>query len=313
MAFAWGTARRFHAWSDQCRLRYGGRVQKVSLNAGFTCPNRDGTLGSSGCTFCNNEGFTPSYCKPEKGITRQLDEGLGFLKKRYRRPAKFVAYFQAFSNTYAPLDRLRSLYEEALAHPEISGLVIATRPDCVDKERLDYMAGLAEKYIMKVEYGLESCHDDILLTIRRGHRFADSIKAVEATAARDIPTGAHLVFGLPGETRERMLGQVHQINALPLDSVKLHQLQIVKGTAMAQEYKANPEKFHLFGLDEYLDLVMAFLERLRPDMAVERISGEVPPPHNLGRPWGGLRTDQVLRRLEKRMEEKETWQGRLFS
>lgn len=313
MAFAWGTKRRFHAWSDQCRARYGGRVQKVSLNAGFTCPNRDGTLGSSGCSFCNNEGFTPSYCQPEKGITRQLEEGLGFLKRRYRRPALFVAYFQAFSNTYAPVDRLRTLYEEALAHPEISGLVIATRPDCVDAERLDYIAGLAEKCFVKVEYGLESCHDDILLAIRRGHRFADSIRAVEATAARGLPVGAHLVFGLPGESRERMLNQVHQINALPLDSVKFHQLQIVRGTALAGEYQSNPQSFDLFGLDEYLDLVMAFLERLRPGIAVERISGEVPPPHNLGKSWGGLRTDQVLRLLEDRMEEKDTWQGRLFS
>ncbi len=311
--YPWNTTRRFNAWTDQCRLLYGGRIQKVSINAGFSCPNRDGTVGLGGCTFCNNEGFNPSYCKPEKSITRQLDEGLVFLKGRYPRTSMFVAYFQAYTNTHAPLSRLRLLYGEALSHPQISGIVIGTRPDAVDEVLLDYIASLSyETNYVKIEFGLESCYDDTLLRINRGHGFADSRRAIAMTAERNIATGVHLLLGLPGEGRDRMLEQVTLINELPIQSIKFHQLQIVKGTMMARQYREHPEVFQLFSLEDYLAFMVRFIERLRPDIVIERISGEVPLPYNEGISWGGVRADQVMVRLEHLLEEYDTWQGKYY-
>lgn len=305
--------RRYNSWTDMCRIHYGGRIQKVAINAGLGCPNRDGSKSVGGCTFCNNEGFNPSYCKPDISITSQLDKGLAFLKKRYPRSKMFVAYFQAFSNTHAPLAQLKTIYEEALSHPEIDGLVIGTRPDCVDEEKLDYIAGLSGQYYVKIEYGIESCYDDTLLRINRGHNFADSRRAVSMSVERGIQTGIHLLFGLPGESRQRMLDQVGMINRLPAHSVKFHQLQIVKGTAMALEYQQHPERFELFSLHEYLEFLVAFIERLRPDMVIERFSGEVPPAYNQGISWGMIRMDQVLVQFEKMLIDKDTWQGRLYA
>ena len=311
--YLWNTTRRFNAWSDQCRLKYGGRIQKVSVNAGFSCPNRDGTVGVGGCTFCNNEGFSPSYCKPATSITRQIDMGLSFLRKRYPRTNMFVAYFQSYTNTHAPLEQLKNLYVEALSHPDISGIVIGTRPDAVNDDILGYIASLShETSYVKVEYGLESCYDDTLLRINRGHCFADSKRAVEMTAGRGIAVGGHLLFGLPGEGRERMLDQVHLINRLPLNSIKFHQLQIVSGTLMAQQYREHPGAFELFSLDDYLSFMVRFIELLRPDIVVERISGEVPLPYNEGISWGRIRADQVMVRLEEQLAKLDTWQGKYY-
>jgi uncharacterized protein len=311
--YLWNSTRRLNAWSEQCRLKYGGRIQKVSVNAGFSCPNRDGTVGFGGCTFCDNEGFNPSYCKPEKSITRQIDEGLTFLRSRYPRTSMFVAYFQAYTNTHAPLETLKILYNEALSHPDISGIVIGTRPDAVNNDILDYIASLShETNYVKVEYGLESCYDDTLQRINRGHSFADSRRTIELTAARGIDMGVHLIFGLPGEERERMLDQVHMINRLPINSIKFHQLQIVKGTVMAQQYREHPEAFELFSLNDYLVFMVRFIEQLRPDIVVERISGEVPLPYNEGISWGGIRADQVMVRLEEKLVMLDTWQGKFF-
>jgi uncharacterized protein len=310
--YPWGNSRRFFSWADYCRREYGGRIQKVAVNAGMSCPNRDGTLGTGGCTFCNNQGFSPSYCEPGKPIVVQIEQGLAFLKKRYRKTTVFVAYFQAYTNTHAPLLQLKGIYEQALTHPEISGIVVGTRPDCVDEEKLDYLASLSEKTFVKVEYGVESCYDQTLLRVNRGHTFGDAVRAIEMTAERGLLTGIHLIVGLPGESREQILAQADMINALPIHSVKLHQLQIVKGTPVADEYSLFPHHFQLFGLEEYLSFMVQFLERLRPDIAVERFSGEVHPRFNAGPSWGMLRTDQVLRMLEDRLLEKDTWQGRLF-
>jgi len=307
--YPWDNNRRFHAWAEQAKRRFGSRLQKLSINAGFSCPNRDGTIGFGGCTFCNNKGFNPSYCEPGKPISVQIDQGLAFINKRYRRAKLFVAYFQAYSNTHAPLTHLKNIYEQALAHPSISGLVIGTRPDCVDDDKLDYIAELSKKYFIKVEYGVESCYNDTLTRVQRGHRFEDSVRAIHATADRDILNGMHLIFGLPGESREQMLGQVEMINKLPINTIKLHQLQIVKDTAMAEEYKAHPERFHLFELDEYIDFVVSFVERLRPDIAIDRFSGEVPPALIAGKRWGDVRSDQVLEMIEKRFADKNTYQG----
>lgn len=308
--YPWGNERRFNSWSDTARRLYGSRLQKITVNAGFTCPNRDGAVSHGGCTFCNNQGFNPPYCDPEKPIKQQIDEGLSFVKKRYPRASRFVAYFQAYSNTYAPLDRLKRVYGEALLHPCISGLVIGTRPDCIDSGKLDYISGLAGKYYVRIEYGVESCYDETLLRINRGHSFADSVRAIKMTSERGIHTGIHLILGLPGESRQQMLEQVGIINKLPVNSVKFHQLQIVRDTSMSIEYERDPEKFQLFSLDEYTSFIVEIAERLRPDIAIDRFAGEIPPRLIIGKRWGNIRYDRVLGIIEKKMVEMDTWQGR---
>jgi uncharacterized protein len=307
-----GAGKRYNSWAEQCRMKFGGRVQKVAIDAGFSCPNRDGTVGIGGCTFCSNDGFRPSYCRSDKSISLQIDKGLVFLTKRYPRSRFFVAYFQSFSNTYASLPLLKKVYKEALDHHDIQGLVIATRPDCIDQEKLHYLKELSHRYYIKIEYGIETCYDETLARINRGHTFADSIRAIRLTADMGLSAGIHMLFGLPGETRNQMLDQVDMINQLPVQTIKFHQLQIVKGTAMALEYKQFQEHFQLFPVEEYLDFLIQFIERLRPDIAIERLSGEVPLILNEGVSWGKIRADQVQKRLEQLLEEKDTWQGKYF-
>jgi radical SAM protein (TIGR01212 family) len=310
--FPWGHGRRFNAYSNYFRSLYGSRVQKVSIDAGFTCPNRDGTRGRGGCTYCNNDAFNPSYCQPEKSVSRQIEEGITFHRWRYKEASSYLAYFQAFSNTYAPLDTLRKLYEEALQYPGVIGLIIGTRPDCVDDDKLLYLKELSEKYYVAVEYGIESCYNKTLLRINRGHTFEDAVSAVEKTASLGIYTGAHFILGLPGETREEMLKQADIISALPLNTVKFHQLQIIKGTRMEIEFRDNPGDFELFSWEEYLGFIISFLERLNPAIVVERFTGEAPPRFLTGIGWGKKRADQIVNLIEKQLEEMDTWQGRLF-
>ncbi len=291
------------------RNRYGTRLQKLSVNAGFSCPNRDGTVGLGGCTFCDNDAFSPAYCRPDKSVTEQIEQGLRFIRKRYPRATLFVAYFQSFSNTWAPLETLKTVYQEALAHPAVSGLVIGTRPDCVDAAKLDYLAELSKAHIVKLEFGIESCHDESLRRINRGHGFTDSVQAIRMAAERNITVGAHMIFGLPGESREIMLDQVHEINGLPIQTIKFHQLQIVKGTLMEREYAENPGDFQLFAPEEYVDFVCEYIARLRPDIAIERLSGEVPPQYNAGKKWNGIRADKMIAMVEQALEEKQLHQG----
>jgi radical SAM protein (TIGR01212 family) len=311
--FPWGHERRFNAYSNYFRNLYGARVQKVSVDAGFTCPNRDGSRGTGGCTYCNNDAFNPSYCIPSKSVTQQIEEGVSFHKWRYSEAVSYLAYFQAYSNTYGSLDTLRKLYEEALEFPGVAGLVIGTRPDCIDKEKLEYLKKLSEKYYIAVEYGIESCYNKTLLRINRGHSYEDAVKAVELTASMGINTGAHFIFGLPGESRDEMMNQVDIISGLPLTTVKFHQLQIIKGTVMEKEYAENPSDFELFSWEEYLDFFIRFLERLNPSFVVERFTGEAPLRFLTGEGWGKKRTDQIVSLIEKRLEELDTWQGRLYS
>lgn len=339
--FGFSEGKRYNSFVGYYRRRYGERLQKLVLDAGFSCPNRDGTVGRGGCTYCDNAAFHPGYSTPGKPLLTQIDEGITFQKVRYPRARHYLAYFQAYSNTYGSLERLKALYEEVLSHPEVVGIVIGTRPDCVDEEKLDYLADLAAGRVLPgwqrslrqvpgptvqapvpdtltapivvVEYGIESCHDSTLRHINRGHNFECARKAVEMTAERGIDTGAHFILGLPGETREMLLDQCGLISSLPLRSVKFHQLQIVKGTAMEKEYAADPSAFYRPGLDEYLDLVIDILERLRPDLYIERVAGEVPPRFVNDTPWGLVRNFEILRLLDKRLEERGTWQGRLYS
>lgn len=293
---------------------YGERLQKLVLDAGFSCPNRDGTAGFGGCTYCDNAAFHPGYSTPGKTLAQQIDEGIEFHRIRYRNTTHYLAYFQAYSNTYAPIARLRQLYSEALAHPSVVGLVIGTRPDCVDDEKLDYLAELQEQgHVIQLELGIESCYDSVLEHINRGHDFDCARNAVEAAASRGLRTCAHFILGLPGETRGMMLDSCDAISSLPLHSVKFHQLQIVKGTAMEREYAEHPERFEQFSLDEYLDFMTDMLERLRPDLYIERVAGEVPPRFVGESRWGMVRNFQILHMLDERMEKRDARQGRLYS
>lgn len=302
--------KRYNSFVGYFKRKYGERLQKIVLDAGFTCPNRDGSVGRGGCTYCDNAAFHPSYSTSGKSIRQQLDEGIEFHKVRYRTTEHYLAYFQAYSNTYAPLERLRQLYEEALSHPQVVGIVIGTRPDCVDEAKLDYLAELAQKHVVIVEYGIESCYDVTLRRINRGHDFETARRAVEMTAERGIDVGVHFILGLPGETRQMMLDACRMINDLPVRSVKFHQLQIVKGTRMEREYAERPEDFERFSLDEYLDFFVDMLERLRPTLSIERFVGEVPPRFVNETPWGLIRNVELLRLLDRRLEERATWQGR---
>ncbi|HOZ13205.1 MAG TPA: TIGR01212 family radical SAM protein [Tenuifilaceae bacterium] len=313
MSYPWGDNRRFNSYSNYFKREFGGRVQKLTIDAGFTCPNRDGTVATGGCTYCNNDAFNPSYCTPSKSITQQIDEGIEFHAVRYRRADRYLAYFQAFSNTHAPLDKLEKLYSEALSNPKIIGLVIGTRPDCVDEQKLDYFQELSKKYYIALEYGVESCYNKTLEMINRGHNFEKSVWAIEETHKRGIKTGAHIIFGLPGESRDEMMAEAAILSKLPLSTIKFHQLQIIKGTAMELQYQQNPSMFNLFGMEEYFNFMVDFLEQLNPTFVVERFTGEAPPRYLATPPWGNYRTDQLMVMLEKILEQRNTWQGRLFS
>ena len=313
MIYPWGDERRFNSYAGYFRRLFGDRVQKLSVDAGFTCPNRDGTVGRGGCTFCINGAFTPSYCTPSKSITQQIDEGIEFHRNRYRTARSYLVYFQSYSNTYAPLNRLRELYGEALRHPNVVGIVIGTRPDCVDEAKLDYLAELARDRYVAVEYGIESTFDATLRAVNRGHDFAAAERAVRMTAERGVAVGGHFILGLPGETDAMLLAQTARINALPLTTVKFHQLQVFRGTAMAAEYDADPGRFRFWTLDEYLDLFVEILRRLRPDLVVERFASEAPPRYHYGRNWGLVRNEQLLSMLEKRLVQRDVRQGEIFT
>ena len=322
--------KRYNSFVGYFKRKYGERLQKIVLDAGFTCPNRDGKVGRGGCTYCDNAAFHPSYSTAGKSLHQQLDEGIEFHKVRYRTTEHYLAYFQSFSNTYAPLERLKSLYEEALRHPDVVGIVIGTRPDCVDEQKLDYLAELSRGNILAdwrrslsdgqertapiiiVEYGIESCYDQTLARINRGHDFETARMAVQMTADRGLDVGVHFILGLPGESRQMMLDSCALINSLPIRSVKFHQLQIVKGTRMEKEYAECPQDFERFSLEEYLDFFVDMLERLRPDLFIERFVGEVPPRFVNETPWGLIRNVELLRLLEKRLQERDSWQGKLL-
>lgn len=305
-------SRRFNSYTEFINKRFGGRVQKVTVDAGFTCPNRDGTAGRGGCTYCDNKAFNPSYCDPSKTITQQIREGIEFHEARYRRARKFLVYFQPFSNTHAPLNILKEKYEEALGFPDVAGLVIGTRPDCVDDEKLFYLAELAKKFYIQIEYGVETHNDVTLKRINRGHSSAISFEAIKKTSALGIKTGAHYIFGLPGETVDEMMKMVKDISMLPIDSVKFHQLQIVKGTLMEMEFQNHPDEFHRFGMNEYIEFIIRFTERLNPRIVIERFTGEMPPWFIENNNWGLVRYDEILRKIEDEMERRDTYQGRLF-
>lgn len=313
MNYPWGHQRRFNAYANYFQQFFGARVQKLSIDAGFTCPNRDGRVGEGGCTFCNNDAFNPSYCLPDKSVKQQIEEGIEFHKNRYRRAEHYLAYFQAYSNTYGDLDKLKSVYKQALEFPSVKGLVIGTRPDCINDEQLKYFQELSQSHYIIIEYGIESCYDKTLERINRGHSYQRAVDAIHKTHEYGLKTGAHMIFGLPGESREEQLAEAEILSKLPLNNIKFHQLQIIKGTQMEKEYQSNPEQFEFFSLDEYIEFMISFLERLNPNFVVERFAGEVPPRFQAGPGWGLIRNDQILNKIERELELRDSWQGKLFN
>lgn len=302
--------KRYREFGDYLRERFSFKVQKISINAGFTCPNRDGSKGWGGCTYCNNQTFSPDYCHTEKSVSEQLEEGIRFFARKYPE-MRYLAYFQAYTNTYGETQALIRKYEEALSYPGVEGLIIGTRPDCMPDELLDYLAALTHRAFVMVEYGVESTLDRTLERINRCHTYAEAEVAIRRTAERDIPVGAHLILGLPGESREEILGHADRLSRLPLTTLKLHQLQLIRNTRMATEYRENPADFRFYSADEYIDLVIDFLERLSPRIIVERFVSQSPKELLLIPNWG-LKNFEFTAKVNRRLKERGTEQGRLY-
>lgn len=311
MEFPWGHNKRYNDYSSYIKSRFGKRVQKVSVNAGFTCPNRDGTKGIGGCAFCNNSTFNPSYCEPEMSIVQQIEKGISFFRPKYQTQ-QYLAYFQAYSNTYEQLDVLIKRYQEALNHHKVTGIVLGTRPDCIEDDLLDVLSEWQKKYYIAIELGAESTNDETLLEINRGHTWEETVFATNRIARAGIPVGMHLILGLPGEDREQLLEHAGHISNLPLNYLKLHQLQIVKGSEFEEIFQSNPDYFNLYNIDDFIELVVDFLELISPKIVMERFISQA--PHNLLiAPRWGLKNFEFVHKVEARLEERNTWQGRLFN
>jgi radical SAM protein (TIGR01212 family) len=310
--FPWGHSRPYNDYPTYIKQKFGGRVQKISVNVGFSCPNRDGTKGTGGCIYCDNTTFKPGYCGPEKTVLAQVQRGVEFFEEKYP-DMRFMAYFQSYTNTYAPVNDLRKLYLEALEHPKVAGLIIGTRPDCVSTEIVQMLAELNRTVPVTVEFGLESTRNDTLQRINRCHTWEESLAAIELCRQHGIETGGHLILGLPGETEEMMLEHARIISKLPLKTLKLHQLQIIKNTPLARQYQANPDMVSLFTFETYLDLLIRFLEVLNPEIILERFVSSSPVEKLIAPKWNKIKNFEVVAQVEKEMEKRATWQGRFFT
>ena len=298
----------YNDYGTWIRRQFPYRVQKISIDAGFTCPNRDGRISTGGCIYCDNRTFNPSYCQRRHSVTQQLEEGKRFFAHKYP-DMKYLAYFQAFTNTYAPLSQLKALYEEALQVDDIVGIVIGTRPDCVSDELLDYLAELNQRTFVLVEYGIESANNDTLLRINRGHSFEQSQEAIQRTHQRGLLTGAHIILGLPGEDAAESLRQASIISSLPIDILKIHQMQIIRGTRLAEEFAANP--FHIYTVDEYIKLIAEYTQRLRPDLILERFVSQSPKELLIAPHWG-LKNYEFTNLLVNYLKQNKIYQGQFF-
>ncbi len=298
----------YNDYGTWIRRQFPYRVQKISIDAGFTCPNRDGRISTGGCIYCDNRTFNPSYCQRRHSVTQQLEEGKRFFAHKYP-DMKYLAYFQAFTNTYAPLSQLKALYEEALQVDDIVGIVIGTRPDCVSDELLDYLAELNQRTFVLVEYGIESANNDTLLRINRGHSFEQSQEAIQRTHQRGLLTGAHIILGLPGEDAAESLRQASIISSLPIDILKIHQMQIIRGTRLAEEFAANP--FHIYTVDEYIKLIAEYIQRLRPDLILERFVSQSPKELLIAPHWG-LKNYEFTNLLVNCLKQNKIYQGQFF-
>ncbi len=291
------------------KKRFGTTVHKVNVDAGFTCPNRDGTAGWGGCIYCNNDSFRPPEAKPTLSIKEQIKNGIAHVSKRYGA-TKFLVYFQPYTNTYAPVERLEALYREALSVEGVIGLAIGTRPDCIDEEKLSLLEELAEEHFILIEYGLQSIYDKTLEWINRGHDFSSFLRAVELTSGRNIHTGVHIILGFPTETRDEMLRMAEVISELPIGFLKIHQLQVIKDTVLEKIYTLNP--FHTFSYEEYIEFLIDFLERLSPEIVIQRLFATAPDNLLIAPRWSRPRS-QIINDIMNAMKIRQTYQGRLFS
>lgn len=299
----------YNSFSSWIRKRFPFRVQKISIDAGFSCPNRDGKISRGGCSFCDNRTFNPSYCNSSISVKEQIKAGKDFFARKYPE-MKYIAYFQAYSNTYAEVDELKRKYEEALGCDDVIGIVVGTRPDCINDEILDYLEELNRQTFLTVEYGIESTNNDTLRRINRGHTFECSEKAINDTAERGIVTGGHIIIGLPGELGEGIIRQAEKISATKLDILKIHQLQIVRGTKLAEEYTQKP--FHVFSADEYIRVVSEYIRHLRKDIVIERFVSQSPKGMLIAPDWG-LKNYEFTNKLNNYLKENNIRQGELFT
>lgn len=297
--------KRYNDFSTWLRRQLGCKVQKISIDAGFSCPNRDGTLATGGCVFCDNKAFSPAYCRGNKSVKRQVEDGISFFKRKYK-DMKYLAYFQAFTNTYAPVEHLKRLYEEALSVEDVVGIVIGTRPDCVSDDILNYLEELNRQTFMIVEYGIESTDNKMLKRINRGHTYECSVRAIERTKERDILVGGHVILGLPGMTEEDCIREVERLNNTQLDILKLHQLQVVKDTRLAEEYLEKP--FKVFNIDEYIRLVATLIQHIRPDMILDRFISQSPAEMLIAPKWG-IKNYEFANALDNYLAKNNIYQG----
>ncbi|MFB9053472.1 TIGR01212 family radical SAM protein [Formosa undariae] len=305
------TGKRYLDYSSFIKSTFGERVQKISLDIGFSCPNRDGSKGYGGCTYCNNNTFNPEYCEPNLSITSQLEEGMSRFSKR-NKTQKYLAYFQAYTNTYSDFNSLKAMYDEALRVPGVIGLVIGTRPDCISDVVINYLSHLAKTYYVALEFGIESTLNRTLKIVNRCHTFEDTISVYERCKDKGLHLGAHLIMGLPGESRLDLLQHAKTVSELPIDTLKLHHLQIVKSTVMAHQYKHNPEFFDLFTQEEYIEFIAEFIGLLRPNLIIERFISQSPQALLIAPKWDGLKNFEIVDKIDQKLTALNTWQGRFY-
>jgi len=310
--YIWGNSHPYNAYSDYFKKKYGQGYRKIAVNAGFTCPNRDGSIGTEGCSYCNNKAFSPSYCDSESSISEQIVSGMAFNRHKFKNDTFNIAYFQSYTNTYGNLDKLIQLYSEAIATPGISGISVSTRPDCISDELIDFLTNLAHEKYVCVELGIESCFDETLERINRGHTFAQTVDIVEKLSDKGIVVCGHIIFGLPNETSDMLMLEARVLSNMPIDILKIHQLQLFKNTTLEEQYLRNPQYFKFFSLDEYIEILIAFLEKLSPNISIERLISEVPAKYLVVKPWENTPSEIVLNQIVECMRAKNTFQGRLF-
>ncbi len=303
--------KRYNDYSSYIKSKFNQRIQKISLDTGFTCPNRDGTKGIGGCTYCNNSSFSPHYCSPKKTIKEQLEEGILFFSKKYKTQ-KYLAYFQSYTNTYSGIETLKKMYSEATDHPNIIGIVIGTRPDCIDNSIISFLSELSKTKYVSLEFGIESTIDRTLKLINRCHTFEDTIHAFKISKNKGIMLGAHLILGLPEENEEDMIEHAKKISLLPINTLKIHQLQILKNTMMAIQYKKESSKFNLLSLEKYIPLVCKFVCYLRPDIIIDRFVAESPKEILIAPQWNGIKNFEIVILINNYLTENNLWQGKYY-
>ncbi|MGI9553317.1 MAG: TIGR01212 family radical SAM protein [Thermodesulfobacteriota bacterium] len=301
--------KRYNSYHDYLRERFGCRVHKVSLDMGFTCPNRDGNVAQGGCVYCNNDSFVPPYARSRYKMDFQIKHGIEYLKNRFKAE-KFIIYFQAYTSTYGEAEELERMYKEALKYDGVVGLAVGTRSDCIDEEKIEIFERLARDYYVSIEYGIESIYDKTLEFMNRGHDYNSVLDAIELSKNRDLHIGTHIIVGMPTETEQEMLAMADEVSTLGVDTFKVHNLHIIKNTPLARMYKENP--FNLFSYEEYLEFIVKFIERLSPDIMLERLFTDTPQDLLIAPKWKE-RHNEIIYGIKQALERKESYQGKMYN